>query len=57
EYIIEAKLTDDKASKNLIYFSDKYSLKGYQLVKDLRLERKINELIEVRAAGKFLPEM
>ena len=36
--IIEVKLSDKKISKSLIYFSEKYDLDGYQVVKNLQSE-------------------
>ncbi len=47
--MIEVKLSDNKLSKNLKYFSDKYSLVGKQVVKNLKQERSISKLDIVKA--------
>lgn len=54
--IVEVKLSDKEISKNLRYFSEKYDLKGVQLVKNLRQERKEGN-IELRRALDFLSEL
>jgi len=56
EEIIEAKLSDDELSKNLKYFSDKYALKGTQVVKNLKREKSIGALKIVRAEN-YLKEL
>jgi len=54
--LIEVKYSDDKISKNLKYFCEKYDLKGTQIVKELRNEKMV-ENIEIRDAEKFLKEL
>ena len=54
--LIEVKLSDAKLSKNLFYFSDKYELKGIQLVKNLRQEQSLGR-IDIRSAPTFLREL
>jgi predicted AAA+ superfamily ATPase len=39
--IVETKLSDDGVVPNLKYFTDKYSISGIQLVKNLKIEKKI----------------
>ncbi len=56
QLLIEAKLSDKEVSKSLRYFSEKYDLKGVQLVKNLRQERKELQ-IELRRAVSFLSEL
>jgi len=51
--ILEVKNKDANLSKNLIYFCDKYQLKGVQLVKELKREKTINS-ISVRRADNYL---
>ena len=38
--LVEAKFADSNISKNLIYFCEKYDLRGVQVVKKTRSERK-----------------
>lgn len=54
--IIEAKLSEKEVSKHLYYFSEKYNLKGTQVVKNLRQERREGK-IELRRALDFLNEL
>ena len=54
--LIEVKLSESKLSKNLFYFSDKYELKGVQLVKNLRQEQSLGR-IDIRSANTFLREL
>ena len=56
ETIIEVKLSDDQLSKNLKYFSDKYALKGIQIVKNLKREKSIGALKIVKAEN-YLKEL
>ena len=56
DQIVEVKLSDNKVSDTLVYFSQKYKLKGVQVVKNLRLEQVING-IEIREAEKYLKEL
>lgn len=51
--LIEVKLFDDEASKNLQYFSGKYDLDGIQIVKNLKREKSIGK-INIVAANKYL---
>lgn len=54
--IIEAKLTDGNLSKNLKYFSGKYSLKATQVVKELKREKSV-ENIDIVLAENYLKEL
>lgn len=54
--LIEAKLTDGNVSKNLRYFSDKYNLKGIQLVEELKRERSMGK-IDVTLAENYLKNL
>jgi hypothetical protein len=56
EEIIEVKLSDDGLSKNLKYFSDRYALKGTQIVKNLKREKLIGVLKIVKAEN-YLKEL
>lgn len=47
--IIEVKLSDADLSKNLKYFSDKYSLSGVQVVKNLKRERQLDQIRILKA--------
>ncbi|MFA7319412.1 MAG: ATP-binding protein [Parcubacteria group bacterium] len=51
--IIEVKTSDGDISGNLQYFSDKYDLKGTQLVKELKREKSVGK-IDVVEAEKYL---
>lgn len=53
EQVIEAKLRDKTLDPGLRYFCGKYDLPGTQLVKDLRMERQV-ENIGVRRAEEWL---
>ena len=52
--IIEAKISDSSVSKNLEYFSEKYKVKGTQLVYRLGLERVSDKGVYVKDAEKYL---
>lgn len=52
EEIIEIKLSDGDLSKNLKYFSEKYGLKGKQVVMNLKREKSIGD-IDIAAAEKY----
>lgn len=54
--LIEVKLSDNKLSKNLKYFSQKYSLKAKQLVKNLKQEKTINK-IDILKAENYLKNL
>ncbi len=54
--IIEVKLSDSNLSKELLFFSDKYQIKGFQIVKNLINERK-EKNIEIRRAVNYLKEL
>jgi hypothetical protein len=56
EEIVEVKLSDDQVSKNLKYFSDAYSLKGVQIVKNLKREKSIGA-IKIVKAENYLKEL
>lgn len=47
--IIEVKLSDNEISKNLVYFADRYDLKGLQIVKNLKREKSVGGIKVVRA--------
>lgn len=47
--IIEVKLASSDLSKNLAYFCERYNLKGVQVVKELKRERKLGPIQIVRA--------
>lgn len=49
--IIEVKLSDKQLSKNLKYFSNKYKLKGVQIVKNLKREKNIDGIKIVEATN------
>lgn len=51
--IVEVKISDGEISGNLQYFSDKYDLKGTQLVKELKREKSSGR-INVVEAEKYL---
>ena len=55
-FALECKLKDPNISKPLLYLTEKYGIKGIQLVKDLKRERQIGN-IEVRRALPFLKEL
>lgn len=54
--IIEAKNRETSISKNLIYFCEKYRLKGTQVVKELKREETINN-IDIRKAHSYLTDL
>jgi len=54
--IIEVKKSDRQLSRSLKFFSDKYELKGMQVVKELKREKSINN-IEIVKAENFLKEL
>lgn len=54
--LIETKLSDGVLSANLKHFSDKYNLKGIQIVKDLKREKSIGNIDIVEANG-FLEKL
>lgn len=54
--VIEAKLTDGNLSKNLKYFSDKYNLKGTQIVWELKREKSFGK-IDIVSADNFLKSL
>lgn len=51
--IVEAKLSDGEPSDNLVYFSNKYNLKGIQIVKELKREKTIGKVDVVGASNFF----
>ncbi|NCO79929.1 ATP-binding protein [Candidatus Falkowbacteria bacterium] len=55
-WLVEVKLTDGTLSKNLKYFSDKYNLKGLQVVKELKREKSIGN-IEIVSADSYLKNL
>jgi predicted AAA+ superfamily ATPase len=56
DHIIECKSSDDTPDRNLLYFSDKYSLKATQLVRTLRNDH-YSSNIEMRTTERFLEEL
>jgi predicted AAA+ superfamily ATPase len=54
--IIEAKFSDDNFSKTLIYFGEKYNIKGTQVVFNLKNEKSFNN-ISIRSAEKYLEDL
>lgn len=54
--IVEVKNRKSEISKNLKYFCKKYSLKGIQVVKELKRER-LSENIEIRKAHPYLKDL
>ncbi len=56
ERIIEAKYADASLDKNVYYFHQKYSLEATQLVKELTLERMVDDISIVKAIN-FLKEL
>jgi len=54
--LIEVKLTDGTLSNNLKYFSDKYDLKGFQVVKELKREKSIGN-IDIISAIDYLKNL
>ncbi len=56
EKIIEAKLSDNKVSKNLKYFKKKYNLKAEQVVKNLRQDKEIENIL-IAEAEKYLENL
>lgn len=55
ERLIEVKLSNKNIDKNLYDFCKKYSLPGWQVVKELSLEKRV-ESIDLVKAGLFLEE-
>jgi uncharacterized protein len=56
ELLIEAKLSNYKVSKDLLYFCEKYNKPGLQLIKNTTKEFD-KDSIEVRNAENFLPHL
>ena len=54
--MIEVKVTDDKPSKALIWFQEKYGFSAVQVVKELRHEYQAGN-ITIRQASSFLKEL
>ncbi len=54
--LIEVKYADGNLSKNLKYFSDKYKIKGTQIVNELKRERVVDN-IEIVSAEKYLKDL
>ena len=57
ERMIEVKYKDAHIDKNVLYFSEKYSLPATQVVMNLKRERKINDLVDVRKAKEYLSNL
>ena len=57
ECMIEVKYNDAHIDKNVLYFSEKYSLPATQVVMNLKRERKINDLVDVRKAKEYLSNL
>ena len=54
--IMEVKFRDANLSNDLLHFSKKYNLKAVQIVKELKRERRIDQ-IDVRRASAYLSEL
>ena len=54
--IIEAKFSDNNFSKTLIYFSNKYKIKGTQLVYNIKNEKMMNN-VSIINAEKYLENL
>ena len=54
--LIEVKLADGTLSKNLKFFSEKYRLKGLQLVKELKREKSIGK-VDIVLADAYLKSL
>ena len=52
--IVEAKLSDSSTSKTLEYFSEKYKVKGTQVVYNLNTEYISGKGVQIRKAEKYL---
>jgi uncharacterized protein len=57
EMLIEVKLSDASLSKNLLYFAEKYTVSGLQLVKNIRHSIKPHPHIEIRDVKPFLTSL
>lgn len=55
--IIEAKVSDSSASKTLEYFSEKYKVKGIQVVYNLSTERVSPKGIQIKNAKNYLENL
>ncbi len=55
--MIEVKYNDAHIDKNVLYFSEKYSLPATQIVMNLKRERKINNLVDLREAKEYLSNL
>ena len=51
--LIEVKLNDSSVSKTLRYFCNKYSLRGVQIVKNLKREKSIGNIDVVKSTNYF----
>ncbi|MFH0854760.1 MAG: ATP-binding protein [bacterium] len=51
--LVEAKTADGDLSKNILYFSSRYGLKGVQAVRDLKKEKSIGD-IDILLAENYL---
>lgn len=56
ERMIEAKVSDGEPSRSLIWFQEKYNFPAAQVVKELRLEHRVQN-IAIRSANMFLQEL
>lgn len=56
EQIIEVKKTNHSVNKSLYYYHNKYSLPAVQIVKDLKLERSVDN-IKVMRVNHFLSDL
>ena len=54
--VIEVKIRDSDIAQNLKYFSEKYHLKGAQIVRELKRERTIGK-IDILKAHSYLKEL
>lgn len=55
--IIEVKLKDSSVSPSLLYFSEKNKIKGVQIVRDLKHDRKISDKISIVHVEEYLKKM
>lgn len=54
EILVEAKVTDTDVSPGLRYFSEKYNIKGTQVVMSPILEKQSGKTIEIRSIDSFI---
>jgi uncharacterized protein len=57
EKMIEVKVSDKNLSPNLVYFADRYNIKGVQVVKNLSRGERRGNLLEIRSAKDFFSSL